>query len=72
MQHRKIPPSLAYFSELPDTANVRLPVVMGLYGISSTSVWRGVKAGFIPKPRRLTPRTTVWQVGDLRKALDKV
>lgn len=61
--------ALEQFDNLPGSANVRLPVVMRLYGISSASVWRGVKSGIIPKPRKLTPRTTVWLVADIRKAL---
>lgn len=66
-----IPEALASFDQLPNSANVRLPIVMRLYGISSASVWRGVKAGIIPKPRKLTPRTTAWLVRDLREALAK-
>lgn len=57
------------FDHLPNIANVRLPIVMGLYGISSASVWRAVKAGHIPSPRKLTARTTTWNVGELRAAL---
>jgi len=64
-----IPEALQNFDLLPDSANIRLPIVMRLYGISSASVWRGVKAGIIPRPRKLTPRTTAWQVADIRKAL---
>ena len=60
---------LTSFDALPNISNVRLPVVMGLYGISSASVWRNVKNGNIPKPRKLTSRTTVWNVGELRDAL---
>jgi len=70
-QTQAIPEALANFDQLPDSANVRLPIVMRLYGISSASVWRGVKAGNIPKPRKLTPRTTAWLVRDLREALAK-
>lgn len=68
-QPKSIPEALKHFDSLPDSANVRLPIVMRLYGISSASVWRGVKAGTIPKPRKLSPRTTCWQVGTLRLAL---
>jgi len=60
---------LSNFDDLPEAANVRLPVVMGLYGISAATLWRSVKSGRIPQPRKLTPRTTVWNVGDLRQAL---
>lgn len=64
-----IPEALRNFDQLPDTANVRQPVVQGLYGCSAASVWRGVKDGRIPKPRKLSPRTTCWNVGELRAAL---
>ncbi|PTQ68368.1 AlpA family transcriptional regulator [Nitrosomonas oligotropha] len=64
-----IPEALKNFDQLPDTANVRQPVVQGLYGCSAASVWRGVKDGRIPKPRKLSPRTTCWNVGELRAAL---
>ncbi|MEP6605180.1 MAG: AlpA family phage regulatory protein [Nitrosospira sp.] len=69
MQPKSIPQALVNFDLLPDSANVRLPVVMGLYGISAASVWRGVKAGRIPKPRKLSTRTTTWNVGQLRRGL---
>lgn len=59
------------FDSLPDSANVRLPVVMQIYGVSAASIWRGVKAGTIPRPRKLTPRTTTWLVGELRRALSR-
>lgn len=71
MKQIAIPEALASFDQLPEAANVRLPIVMRLYGISSASVWRGVKSGIIPKPRKLTPRTTAWLVRDLREALAK-
>ena len=61
--------TIEVFDFLPISANVRLPVVMALYGISSASVWRNVKNGNIPKPRKLTTRTTAWNVGELRAAL---
>lgn len=63
-----IPAALAQFDELPDSANVRLPVVAALNGISAPTVWRWVKAGLIPAPRKLGPNTTAWNVGDLRRA----
>lgn len=62
--------TIEVFDLLPLSANVRLPVVMALYGISSASVWRNCKSGNIPKPRKLTTRTTAWNVGELRAALN--
>lgn len=62
--------ALKNFDQLPSSANVRLPIVMALYGISPATVWRNVKNGNIPKPYKLTTRTTVWNVGELRVALN--
>lgn len=64
-----IPDALKNFDFLPDSASVRQPVVQGLYACSPASVWRGVKSGRIPKPRKLSPRTACWNVGELRQAL---
>ena len=65
-----LPNALAQFDQLPDSAHVRLPTVKHLYACSTASIWRGVKAGRIPKPRKLSPRTTCWNVGELRQALN--
>lgn len=65
---RAIPASLAQFDDLPDSASVRLPVVAALNGISAPTVWRWVKAGRLPAPRKAGPNTTVWSVGELRRA----
>ena len=66
---KTISQSLRNFSELPDLAHVRLETVKTLYACSAASVWRGVKQGRIPRPRKLSPRTTCWNVGELRLAL---
>ncbi len=66
-----IPEALKNFDLLPDSAHVRLPVVKVLYDCSSSTVWRGVKAGHIPKPYKLTQRTSSWNVGELRQAKNR-
>ncbi len=66
---QEIPEALKNFDLLPDSASVRQPVVEALYACSPASVWRGVHAGRIPLPRKLSPRTTCWNVGELRVAL---
>ena len=68
-QSNSINPALRDFDQLPDSAHVRLPTVQSLYACSSASVWRGVLAGRIPSPHKLSPRTTCWNVGELKKAL---
>lgn len=67
---KNIHPSLENFDNLPDSANVRQPIVEALFGCSSATVWRWVKAGIIPAPRKFSSqRITAWNVGQLRAAL---
>ena len=61
-------PDLKAFSDAPDDARVRLNTVTALFGVSSNTVWRRVKAGLIPAPRK-DVGATYWTVGDLRRAL---
>ncbi|SEN42971.1 helix-turn-helix transcriptional regulator [Nitrosomonas marina] len=68
LNETSIPEALKNFDDLPDSAQVRLPVLTGLYGCSPATIWRCVKAGIIPQPEKLTPRTSSWNVGKLRKA----
>lgn len=65
---KAIPDALAHFDSLPDSANVRQPVVEALFACSGTTVWRRVKAGVIPQPKKLGS-ITAWNVGELRQAL---
>ena len=57
------------FDTLPDSANVRQPVVQAILSCSSATVWRMVKRGQLPAPRKIGTRITAWNVGELRKAL---
>jgi len=57
------------FDSLPNSAHVRLPMLEQLYGCSSASIWRHVKTGLIPAPRKFGARITAWNVGELRAAL---
>ncbi len=66
---KPIPDALANFDQLPDSAYIRLTVMIGLFGISAASIWRGVKSNSIPKPIKLTERTTAWSVRLVREAL---
>lgn len=66
---QKIPEGLASFDQTPNSAYIRLPIVMCLYGVSAATIWRGVKKGTMPKPVKLTERTTAWNVGLVRADL---
>ena len=63
------PDALTNFDQLPDSAYIRLPVMVGLFGVSAASIWRGVKNNSIPKPVKISERTTAWNVGVVRKTL---
>jgi predicted DNA-binding transcriptional regulator AlpA len=58
--------ALEDFDRLPDSAEVRLPVVAALLGISTVTVWRWSASGRLPKPTRRGGVTT-WRVGALRR-----
>lgn len=60
--------SLSDFDELPNCAQVRLPVIKALLGVSSATIWRMVKANRL-KSYKLTQRTTTFNVGELRALL---
>lgn len=65
-----VPEALKNFDSLPDSANVRAPVVAALFGVSAATVWRKAKDGKLPAPRRISDRVTVWNVGELRASLN--
>lgn len=62
--------ALRNFDDLPDTANVRQPVVEALFACSGSTIWRRVRAKSLPAPRKLSARVTAWNVGELRRALE--
>lgn len=64
-----IPDALKNFDHLPDSAFVRLPVVAALKACSTATVWRMVRRGDLPAPKKISARIAAWNVGLLRKAL---
>jgi predicted DNA-binding transcriptional regulator AlpA len=64
--------ALREFSDLPDDAFVRLPVVISLFGFSAATVWRASKDGRLPKPVKLGPAISGWPVGGLRRKLSEL
>ena len=61
--------ALRNFDLSPDSAHVRQPVVQALFACSSATVWRMVKRGQLPAPKKLSDRVTAWNVGELRAVL---
>lgn len=54
-------------SSLPHEGFVRLSVVLQMYPISRTSLWRRIKKGEFPQPVKIGPRLNVWDVRQLRE-----
>lgn len=65
-----IPEALRNFDLLPDCAHVRQPIVQALVGCSAATVWRMVKRGTLPAPKKLSAGVTAWNVRELRIALN--
>lgn len=66
---QSIPLDLQQFDLLPNSSFIRLPVIKRLYGVSSATIWRGVKNGSIPSPVKVSERCTCWNVGLVKAAL---
>jgi prophage regulatory protein len=44
---------------------LRLPQVLGLFPVSRSTWWAGVRTGKFPRPFKLTARTTAWRKADI-------
>ena len=54
------------FYQLPPTAVARVPAVAQALGVSINTVWRWSRdLPNFPKPRKIGPRVTVWNVGEI-------
>ncbi len=61
--------ALKDFDNLPGSGFVRLPIVAQLFACSHATVWRRVRDGKLPPPRKLSERVSAWNVAELRAAL---
>src|SRR4051794_13861104 len=43
-----------------------------LIPISKTSWWEGVRSGHFPKPIKIGPRTTAWEIGPIRALVQQL
>ena len=50
--------------------NKERPATKGIIPISGSSWWTGIAEGRYPKPIKLSARTTVWKVEDIRRLID--
>ncbi|NMF96134.1 AlpA family phage regulatory protein [Aromatoleum toluolicum] len=66
---KDLPPALAKFDDLPESAYVRMPVVKELLSCSEATVWRMAKDGRLPRPHKYSTNMSGWNVGELRRAI---
>lgn len=64
--------AVAQFNDLPGCAFVRQPTVLALFACSKASLWRWVKSGRLPAPKKLGLRVSAWNVGQLRACLENL
>ena len=57
-------------NDLPNTGFLRLSQVLEFIPVSKSSWWAGCKNGRYPKPIKLSARTTVWRVEDIRELIE--
>jgi len=60
---------LTSFDGLPDNALVDVHTITALAKRSRASLWRDVRAGRLPQPVAIGPRTRRWRVADVRAYL---
>lgn len=62
-------------THLPTPRYLRINQIVGPDGplpISRSGFWAGVKQGKFPKPRKISPRVTVWRTDDILALLAKI
>ena len=50
---------------IPDTRILRLPEVKARTGLGATSVYRGIKQGWFPRPVKLVGNTVGWRAEEI-------
>jgi len=50
---------------------VRMKDLVNLLSMSESTIRRGVKNGTFPKPKKISPRVTVWRLSDIHKLISE-
>lgn len=67
---KSISKELSQFPVMPDTAYIKMPVLMAvLGGVSRSTVLRACEKGYLPKPIKITERLNAWSVKAIREHL---
>lgn len=70
MKHHASPKESNMAASLPETGFVRLPSILGVYPVSRSTWWDGVRHGRYPSPVKLGKRCTAWRVEDIHALID--
>lgn len=65
-------PQPHFIKQLPETGFIRLPEVLSVIPVSSSSWWAGVADGRYPKPVKLSPRCTAWSAESIRRLIEDI
>jgi predicted DNA-binding transcriptional regulator AlpA len=57
---------------IPAFGFLRLPQILAIFPISKSAWWEGCRTGRYPKPVKLSERTTVWRVEDIRAFIESL
>jgi len=66
------PRPVTVYGTLPAIGYVRIKQILEIFPVSSTTWWEGCKDGRFPQPIKLSPRTTVWRVEDIRAFMESL
>lgn len=69
MSNRMKTESLVDLTAMPDSALLSGKTICNLADRSRTSLWRDVKAGYLPEPIRIGANTARWRADDVRAYL---
>jgi prophage regulatory protein len=51
---------------------VALPTVLAVFATSKSTLWRWIGEGKFPRPRKIGPGSTRWDVAALRAHMEKI
>ncbi|MFN3721270.1 MAG: helix-turn-helix transcriptional regulator [Rhizobium rhizophilum] len=67
--------NIAVASAFPTTGFVRLKQILAPLGplpVSRSGFWAGIKTGRFPRPRKISPRVTVWRAEDIHRLMNEI
>lgn len=64
---------MAHNDGLPETGFVRVrQIIEGPIPVGKSTWWEGVKSGRFPKPVKISPGITAWDVNDIRALIKRI